>query len=65
MNVDKRILQNRSVTSGKGLALRVGPRVLCTNVATARGDYEKICESSGRSFDEVKDDSFGDFSLAR
>ena len=65
MNLDKGSRQNQSVTSGKGLALRVKHKVLCTNVATARGDYEKICESSGRSFDEVKDDSFGDFSLAR
>ena len=38
MNLDKGSRQNRSVTSGKGLALRVGPRGLCTNVATARGD---------------------------
>ena len=47
MNVDKGSRQNRSVTSGKGLALRVGPRGLCTNVATARGDCGEAADPPG------------------
>ena len=58
MNVDKGSRQNRSVTSGKGLALRVGPRGICTDVTTYRGDYGKICGPSGRSFGGVEDDYY-------
>ena len=57
--------QNISVTLGKGLALRVGPRVICTNVATARGDCVGSCVPSGRSFGSVEDESFGDIYLAQ
>ena len=63
MNVEKISQQNRSVTLGKGLDLRVGPRGLCTNVATARGDYGKICGPSGRSFGRVEYEYFGDLYL--
>ena len=65
MNVDKGSRQNRSVTSGKGLALRVGPRGLCTNVATARGDCGEICGPSRQSFGGVEDESFGALFLAQ
>ena len=65
MNVDKGSWQNISITSGKELALRVGPRGICINVATARGDYGKICRPSGRSFGGVEDESFGNFSQSQ
>ena len=65
MNVDKGSQQNISVTLGKGLALRVGARGLCTNVATARGDCGESCGPSGRSFGRVEDESFGALSLAQ
>ena len=65
MNVNKGNRKNRSVTSVKGLALRVGPRGLCTNVATARGDYSESCGPSGWSFGRLEDESFGDISLAQ
>ena len=65
MNIDKGSWQNISVTQGKVLALRVGPRVLCTNVATARGDCGESCGPSGQSFGGVEDDSFRDISLAQ
>ena len=63
MNVDKGIWKNISVTFEKGLALRVRPRGLCTNVATARGYCGERCGPSGRSFGGVEDESFGDLSL--
>ena len=63
MNVDKRSQQNRSVTLGKGLDLRVVPRGLCTNVAAARGDYRERCGPSGRSFGRVEYEYFGDLYL--
>ena len=65
MNVDKESRQNKSVTSGKGLALRVGRRGLCANVATARVDCGESYRPSGLSFGGVEDDSFGDLSLAQ
>ena len=42
-NVDKGSQQNTSVTSGKGLALRVGPWCLCTDVAAAGRDCGLRC----------------------
>ena len=65
MNVDNGSRQNIYVTSGKGLALRVGPRGLCINIATARGEYGEICGPYGQSFGGVEDESFGDLSLAQ
>ena len=65
MNVDKGSCQNKYVTSGKGSALRVGSRGLCTNVATARADCGKNCGSSGRSFGGVEDESFGGIYLVQ
>ena len=65
MNVDKISRKNRSVNLGKGLAMRVGPRGICTNVATARGDCGKSCGLYGRSFGGVEDKSFGALSLAK
>ena len=47
------------------MALRVGPRGLCINVATARGEYGEICGPYGQSFGGVEDESFGDLSLAQ
>ena len=64
MNVDKGSWQNISVTQGKVLALRFGPRGLSTNVATAGGDYGENCGPSGRSFGRVEYDYFGDLYLA-
>ena len=64
MDVDKRSQKNRSVTSGKGLALRFGPRGLSTNVATAGGDYGENCGPSGRSFGRVEYEYFRDLYLA-
>ena len=63
MNVDKGSRKNRFVTSGKVLAMRVGPRGVCTNVATARGDYGEICGPSGSSFGRVEYEYFGDLYL--
>ena len=65
MNVDKRSRKNRSVNSGKGLDLMVGPRGFCTNVATARGDCDESCGPSGRSFGGAKEESFGALYLAQ
>ena len=59
MNVDKVSWKNISITSGKGLDMRVGPRGLCTNVVTDRGDFGEICGPSGRSFGGVEDNYFG------
>ena len=44
--------------------LRVGPRGLCTNVATAREYCGEICGPFGGSFCRVEDESFGALSLA-
>ena len=60
MNVEKGSRKNRSVTSGKGLDLKVGPRGLCTNVATSGGDCGEICGPSGRYFGGAEYESFGD-----
>ena len=60
MNLDKGSWQNISVTLVKGLALKVGPRGICTNVATARGGCGESCGPSGRSFGGVEDKSFRD-----
>ena len=65
MNVDKGSQQNISVTLGKGLALRVGPRGICTNVATDRGDCGKSCGPSRRSFGRAEDEYLGDLYLAQ
>ena len=65
MNIDKGSWQNISVTQGKVLALRFGPRGLCTYVATARGDCGESCGPSGKSFGGVEDESFRDISLAQ
>ena len=65
MNVDKGSRQNISVTSGKGLTLRVGPRGLCNNIATAGGDCSESCGPSRRSFGGVEDESFGALFLAQ
>ena len=64
MNIDKGSRKNISVTSVKGLDLRVGPMGLCTNVVSARGDCGKICGPSGKSFGGVEDESLGALSLA-
>ena len=42
MNVVRESRKNRSINLVKGLAMNVGPRVICTNVVTAREDCEKI-----------------------
>ena len=63
MNVNKGIRKNRSVTSVKGLTLRVGPRGLFTNVATTRGDCSGGCGTSGQYFDGAEDKYFGDLYL--
>ena len=65
MNAYKGSRKNRSVKSGKSLAMRVGPRGICTNVATARGECGEICGPSGRSSGRVEDKSFGAISLAQ
>ena len=56
MNVDMGIWKNRSVTLGKGLDLRVGPRGLCTNISTDRGGCGEICRPSGWSFGGLDDE---------
>ena len=65
MNVDKGSQQNISVTSGKWLALRVGPMGLYTNITTARRDLIKSFGPSRWSFDGVEDAYFGALSLAQ
>ena len=65
MNVDKGSWKNRSLTWGKGLALRVGPRVLCTNDATARGGCGKRFGLYGLSFGGVGYNPFRDIYLAQ
>ena len=65
MNIEKGSRQNRSITLGKGLALRVGPRGIYTNVATARGYCGESCGPSGWSFGGVEDEFIGDISLAQ
>ena len=50
--------KNRSEASGKGLALRVDPRGLCTNVATDKGDCGESYGPSRQSFGGVEDESF-------
>ena len=65
MNVDKGSRENIYVTLGKGLALRVGPRGLCTNVLTAREECGEIRGPSGRYFGGVEDEYFRYLSLAQ
>ena len=65
MNVDKGNRQNISVNLRRNLALRFGPRGLCTNDATARGGCGKRFGLYGLSFGGVGYNPFRDIYLAQ
>ena len=65
MNVDTGSWKNRPLTPGKGLSLRVEPRGIYTNVATARGFPEKAVDPTGGPLVGWRGEYFGALSLAQ